>query len=77
RRVVVKEFLSFKRVRFVKVIEKNGSYIAEPVIGDSSLTWVTVKSNGFIVIPEGRNALEEGEEVKVYLFHDTASEWSS
>ncbi|MEM1539631.1 MAG: molybdopterin molybdotransferase MoeA, partial [Candidatus Bathyarchaeia archaeon] len=54
RRVVVKEFLSFKRVRFVKVIEKNGSYIAEPVIGDSSLTWVTVKSNGFIVIPEGR-----------------------
>lgn len=67
RRIVVKEFLSFKRVRFVKVTEKSGVCVAEPVTGDSSLTRVVVKSDGFMVIPEGREAVEEGEEVDVYL----------
>jgi len=46
---VVKEFTPFERVRFVKVTKISEDYIAEPVIGDSSLTSVVVKANGFAV----------------------------
>lgn len=42
-------------------------YLAKPVLGDSSLTSVVVKANGFIVIPKGRRIIEEGEDVSVHL----------
>lgn len=75
RKIAVKEFPSFKRVRFVKVTETCGGYVANPVIGDSSLTRVVVESNGFIVLAEGKETVEEGEEVDVHLSHDSSSIW--
>jgi molybdopterin biosynthesis enzyme len=63
----LKEFASFKRVRFVKVTKVNGEYLAEPILGDSSITSVVVKANGFIIIPEGKEIVEEGEKVNVQL----------
>ena len=53
----------------VKVYERNGEFLAEPVsvTGSGVLTTMT-KANGFVVIPENREGLEEGEEVAVYLF---------
>jgi len=67
RRISVKEFASFIRVRFVKVTKVNGGYIADPILGDSPLTSVVVKANGFIMVPEGKETVEEGEEVDVHL----------
>jgi len=67
RKIVVKEYVSFERVRFVRVTRIYGDCVAEPVIGDSSLTSVVVKANGFIIIPEGKEAVEEGEEVNVHF----------
>jgi molybdopterin biosynthesis enzyme len=63
----LKEFASFKRVRFVKVTKVNSEYAAKPVLGDSSLTRIVVKANGFIVVPEGKKTIEEGEKVDVHL----------
>jgi len=67
RKIVIKEYAPFERVRFVRVTRISGDYVAEPVIGDSSLTSVVVKANGFIIIPEGKEAVEEGEEVNVHF----------
>ena len=67
RKILVKEFASFVRVRFVNVTEAEGSFIAEPIMGDSSLTSVVVKANGFIIIPEGMEVIEKGEFVNVHL----------
>jgi len=63
----LKEFASFKRVRFVKVTKVNSEYAAKPVLGDSSLTGIVVKANAFIVVPEGKKTIEEGEKVDVHL----------
>jgi molybdenum cofactor synthesis domain-containing protein len=67
QKILLKEFASFKRVRFVKVTKVNGDYIAEPILGDSSLISIVVKANGFIVVPERKEAVEGGEEVNVHL----------
>jgi len=67
QKILLKEFVSFKRVRFVKVTKVNGAYIAEPILGDSSLIGVVVKANGFIMVPERKEAVEEGEEVNVHM----------
>jgi molybdopterin biosynthesis enzyme len=66
-RVDVDEWKTFKRVRFVKLTTRKNGYIAEPVMGDSSMLSVLVKSNGLIVIPEGVDTVEKGEQVEVYL----------
>lgn len=67
REILLKEFASFRRVRFVNVTEAEGGYIAEPIMGDSSLTSVVVKANGFIIIPEGKEVVERGDAVNVRL----------
>jgi molybdenum cofactor synthesis domain-containing protein len=67
RKILLKGFVSFERVRFVNVTEAASSYIAEPIIGDSSLTSVVAKANGFIIIPEWKEVIEEGEDVNVHL----------
>lgn len=67
--IIVKEFKSFKRIRFVKISKAFHDYIAEPVmVGDSSLISVLVKSDGFIVISEGKETIKKGEKVDVHLF---------
>lgn len=63
--LAVEEFASFKRVRFVKLNEVNGHYTAKPELGDSSLTSVLVKTNGYIIINENKAMVKKGEKVRV------------
>jgi len=73
RKMIVKEFLPFKRIRFVKIIRRDDDIISEPVTGDfssidSSLTSIITKADGFIIIPENKEVIEENEKVDIYLF---------
>jgi molybdopterin molybdotransferase len=53
----------------VKVIQKNDEYHAEPVSakGSGNLSTMT-KANGYVIVPENREGLAEGESVVVHLF---------
>ncbi len=53
----------------VKVFEKDGDFFAEPirVRGSGILTTMT-KANGYVIIPENREGLDQGETVTVHLF---------
>jgi molybdenum cofactor synthesis domain-containing protein len=65
--IPVREFKSFKRVRFVKLIERDEERIAEPLLGDSSLLSIVTKADGFIIVEEGKEMVKKGEVVNVYL----------
>ncbi len=56
----------------VKVVMKDTDFLAEPVStkGSGLLTSMT-KANGYVIIPEDREGLEEGEIVLVQLFAPT------
>jgi len=53
----------------VRVFEKDGGFFAEPVrvTGSGVLTTMT-KANGYVIVPENREGVEEGESVRVHLF---------
>lgn len=53
----------------VKVIQKNEEYSAEPISakGSGNLSTMT-KANGYVIVPENREGLGEGEVVVVNLF---------
>jgi molybdopterin molybdotransferase len=53
----------------VRAFERDGSFFAEPVRvkGSGVLTTMT-KANGYVIISENREGLEEGELVNVHLF---------
>ncbi|MEM1563338.1 MAG: molybdopterin molybdotransferase MoeA [Candidatus Bathyarchaeia archaeon] len=53
----------------VRVFQKNGEFYAEPISarGSGIITTLT-KANGYVVAPENREGLEEGEMVRVHLF---------
>lgn len=53
----------------VRVTRKNGAYIAEPIStrGSGAISTMT-RSNGFVIVPENREGIAEGENVLVYLF---------
>lgn len=53
----------------VHAFEREGEFFAEPVRikGASVLTTMT-KANGYVIIPEDREGLAEGEPVTVHLF---------
>jgi len=53
----------------VRVFQKNGEFFAEPVSakGSGMISTVT-KANGYVIVPENREGLVEGETVAVYLF---------
>jgi len=53
----------------VQVFERDGEFFAEPirVKGAGVLTTMT-KANGYVIIPENREGLKEGEGVIVHLF---------
>lgn len=55
----------------VKVTQKNDEFSADPVSarGSGSISTMT-RANGFVVVPENREGLAEGESVTVYLFGD-------
>jgi molybdopterin molybdotransferase len=59
----------------VRVLEKNGGFFAEPVrvTGSGVLTTMT-KANGYVIIPENREGVEEGESVRVNLFSSIVRE---
>ena len=53
----------------VCVILKGGEFFAEPVSakGSGSISTMT-KSNGFVIVPENREGVSEGETVVVHMF---------
>lgn len=53
----------------IRVFEKDGSFFAEPirVTGSGVITTMT-KANGYVIIPEDREGVDEGESVRVCLF---------
>ena len=53
----------------VRVFERDDSFFAEPVrvTGSGVITTMT-KANGYVIIPENREGVEEGESVRVQLF---------
>jgi len=53
----------------VRAFERNGGFFAEPVrVSGSGVLTTMTKANGYVLIPENREGLEEGESVKVHLF---------
>jgi len=52
----------------VKLLEKNGSFIADPVFGKSGLISTLVESDGLLRIELNREGLYKGQKVKVLLF---------
>jgi molybdopterin molybdotransferase len=53
----------------VKIIEKNGEFLAEPIStrGSGALSTMT-RGNGFVIVPENREGITEREKVTVHLF---------
>lgn len=53
----------------VRVLQKNGEFLAEPVSakGSGAISTMT-KGNGFVIVPENREGIPEGELVTVHLF---------
>jgi len=52
----------------VRLTEENGERWAEPVLGKSALISPMIRAHGTVVVPEGMEGLEVGEEVMVRLF---------
>ncbi len=59
----------------VKTFERKDRFYAEPILtkGSGLLSSLT-KANGYVIVPEDRDGLEEGETVKVQLFSPVAKE---
>ncbi len=55
----------------VRVTQKNGEYHAEPISarGSGAITTMT-RANGFVIVPENREGIPEGETVTVHLFSE-------
>ena len=53
----------------VRVLQRNGEFFAEPISarGSGIISTIT-KANGYVIVPENREGLEEGEAVSVHLF---------
>ncbi len=53
----------------VRVVLKDGEFVAEPVSGKGSGSISTMtQSNGFVIVPENREGISEGETVVVQMF---------
>lgn len=54
----------------VRVFQQDGEHFAEPVSArGSSLISTMTKSNGYTMVPESREGLEQGETILVHLFN--------
>ena len=53
----------------IRVTEKNGEFTAEPISarGSGAISTMT-RANGYIIVPENREGVTEGETVIVHLF---------
>jgi len=58
----------------VQVLRKNGDFFAQPISarGSGAISTMT-RGNGYVVVPENREGLAQGESVLVYLFGYTAT----
>jgi molybdopterin molybdotransferase len=58
------------RVDYIRVAitERDGTQIAEPVLGKSGLITTMVKADGIVIIPMAKEGIEAGEAVEVILF---------
>ena len=59
------------RKNFVRVyvFQQNGEFVAEPISArGSSMISTMTRANGYVVVPENREGLKEGEHVSVQLF---------
>lgn len=55
----------------VRVLRQAGEFLAEPASArGSGLISTMTEANGYVIVPENREGLEEGESVSVYLFDD-------
>ena len=53
----------------VRVFEKEGEFLADPVrVKGSGILSTMTEANGYVVIPENREGLDRGESVTVHLF---------
>jgi molybdopterin molybdotransferase len=53
----------------VRVFKRDGAFFAEPISArGSGLISTMTRSNGYVIVPENREGLEEGETVSVHLF---------
>ena len=53
----------------VRVFQRGSEFLAEPISArGSGIISTMVKANGYVVVPENREGLEEGETVQVHLF---------
>jgi molybdopterin molybdotransferase len=53
----------------VRVVERDGTHYAEPIrTRGSGILMSMVKADGFVVVPENTEGVEEGEEMEVYLY---------
>jgi len=53
----------------VHVFQRNGEFFAEPISArGSGIISTMTKANGYVIVPENLEGLEEGESVYVYLF---------
>jgi molybdopterin molybdotransferase len=77
RRLVVKAKITKRvstvlgRKTFVRVhvLQRNGEFFAEPISArGSSIISTMTKANGYVIVPENREGLEEGESISVHLF---------
>jgi molybdopterin molybdotransferase len=52
----------------VRLLASEEGYLAEPLLGKSTLIMTLAEADGLVVVPEGVEGLEEGETVEVLLF---------
>jgi molybdopterin molybdotransferase len=53
----------------VRLLEKDGEFLAEPISARGSAMISTMtKANGYVVVPENQDGLEQGEQVQVHIF---------
>ncbi|MEM2387183.1 MAG: molybdopterin molybdenumtransferase MoeA, partial [Candidatus Bathyarchaeia archaeon] len=53
----------------VRVFQMGGEFYAEPISArGSGIISTLTRANGYVVVPENREGLEEGETVQVHLF---------
>ena len=55
----------------VRVLQKDGEFNAEPVSarGSGAISTMT-RANGFVIVPENREGVAEGELVTVHMFSE-------
>jgi len=55
----------------VRVFQSDGKFFAKPISArGSGIISTMTKANGYVIVPENREGLEEGESVSVHLFDD-------